>query len=528
MLPSKPWNRRATSLLWLILALAFAVQAHAKSEPAAAKTAKYVFFFIGDGLAQAQRTSAEYYLAASQGMDKPGLVKLTMNTFPVQGATTTYSLNSIITDSGAAGTALASGVKTYNGAIGVDGAKAPVKTLAEMAKEKGMKVGIVSTVSLDHATPASFYAHQASRNNYYEIALSAADSGFDYFAGGGFKDPDGAKSKKQGDKPGLMSQFAAKGYSVVSTREDILGLKKGKEKVVAINPVLDADKAMPYSLDADPAKELSLAQFTAKGVELLDNPKGFFMMIEGGKVDWACHANDAVGSIMDVLSLDEAVAVAADFARKHPGETLIVVTGDHECGGMSLGFAGTKYGNYYQYLKNQKLSFLAFTNKFKEYKKGVATDTAKLEDVAGLIKDGFGLIIPTQADLEEMKKSPRPNEDVTSPADPYGLYLKDYELGMVQDAFKRSLAGEGEKSKDAGEYLRYGDYEPLAVTLTRILDSKAGLAWTTYSHTGMPVMTSALGVGARSFEGYYDNTELARRIMDVMNGGTPMVKASAN
>lgn len=515
-------TRRLVAFLWLALALLFAVQATAV---AADKPAKYVFFFIGDGMAQAQRTSAEYYLAAAQGQDKPGLVKLHMSTFPVQGATTTYSLNSIITDSGAAGSALASGVKTYNGAIGVDGDKKPVPTLAEMAKHKGMRVGIVSTVSLDHATPACFYAHQPTRNNYYEISLEAAGSGFDYFAGGGFKDPDGKKSKKEGDKVNALENFKAKGYAVLGTREAILGLKAGQGKTLAMNPVLDADKAMPYAIDADPAKEVTLAQFTAKGIELLDNPKGFFMMVEGGKVDWACHANDALSSIKDVLALDEAVATAMAFAEKHPAETLIVVTGDHECGGMSLGFAGTKYGNYYTYLESQKLSFLAFSNKLKEYKKNTEADKAALADVAGIIKEGFGLIIPTAADMEAMKASPQPNEEVTSPADPYGMYLKGYEVAMVEDAFKRSMSGEGEKSKDPADYLRYGEYEPLTVVLTRILDAKAGLAWTTYSHTGMPVMTSAMGVDAKAFEGYYDNTELSKRLMAIVD---PSRKLASN
>jgi len=160
---------------WIVLAILMlaASQVHAD----AGKSPKYVFLFIGDGLAMAQRSAAEYYLAAKDGKPEPGIVKLTMNQMPVQGMTTTYSLNSIITDSGAAGTALATGVKTYNGAISVDGTKKPVPTMAEKARDKGSKVGVVSSVSLDHATPACFYSHQASRNNYYEIALDAAKSG---------------------------------------------------------------------------------------------------------------------------------------------------------------------------------------------------------------------------------------------------------------------------------------------------------------------------------------------------------------
>jgi len=508
--------RNAKIIPWLLLALMFAAQASAAGEPYSGKPAKYVFLFIGDGMAQAQRAAAEYYLASKEGQDRPGMVRLAMNALPVHGATTTYSLNSIITDSGAAGTALACGVKTYNGAIGVDNAKTPVKSLAELAKESGLKVGIVSTVSLDHATPACFYSHQASRNSYYEISLAAAASGFNYFAGGGFKDPEGKKSPKDGAKIALMDAFKTNGYEVANTKEAVLGLKKGQDKVLAINPVLDADKAMPYALDADPDKEISLARFTAKGIELLDNPKGFFMMVEGGKVDWACHANDAASSIGDVLSLDEAVAVAVEFAKKHPAETLIVVTGDHECGGLALGFAGTKYGSYYQYLSNQKLSYIAFSAKLAAFKKDHPAGDAKLEDLAGLIKEGFGLTLPSPADLEAMKQAPEADENNTSPANPYGMYLKEYELTSAREAFARSMAGEKEKSKDPAEYLRYGEYEPLTVTLTRILDAKAGLGWTTYSHTGMPVATSASGVGAQSFAGYYDNTDLNKRLAAVI------------
>ncbi|GFK94731.1 Alkaline phosphatase H [Fundidesulfovibrio magnetotacticus] len=525
MIRARSVVRRATLLLWLLLALAFAAQARAAQEPSSAKPAKYVFLFIGDGLAQAQRTAAEYYLAAAQGMERPGLVKLVMNGFPVHGATTTHSLNSVITDSGAAGTALASGVKSYNGAIGVDGERKPVKTLAEMARDKGMKVGVVSSVSLDHATPACFYAHRPSRNDYYEIGLAAPASGFNYFAGGGFKDPEGKKSKAEGPKVNIFEEFKAKGYTVANTLDGLKALAKGQDKVVALNPVLDADKALPYAMDADPAREFSLAQFTAKGIELLDNPNGFFLMVEGGKVDWACHANDAVASIQDTLALDQAVAAAVEFAARHPEETLIVVTGDHECGGMALGFAGTKYGNYYQYLKHQKLSFQAFDERLRQFRKDHPGDKATLEAAAPLIREGFGLVVPSAADIEAMKASPVPDENNTSPADSYGMYLKPFEVALVQDAFRRSMAGETVKSKDPAEYLRYGDYEPLTVTLTRILDSKAGLAWTTYSHTGMPVMTSARGAGERLFEGYYDNTELARRLMKVID---PAVQLATN
>ncbi len=504
---SAAWINRVA---WTVLAVLFLTAASARAD--AGPNPKYVFFFIGDGMALPQRGAAEQYLAARDGKAEPGHFRLAMNRMPAQGLTATSSLNSIITDSGAAGTALACGVKTYNGAIGVDGTGKPVPSMAEKARDKGMKVGIVSSVSLDHATPASFYSHQPSRNNYYEISLDVAKSGFDYFGGGGFKDPAGKKSKREGEKQDALDVIKAAGYALADTRQAILGLAPASGKVLAVNPELDRNKALPYDLDKD-GKGVSLAEFTAKGIELLDNPKGFFFMVEGGKIDWACHANDAMTSIQDTLAFDAAVAEAVKFAEKHPQETLIVVTGDHECGGLTLGFAGTRYGNYYDYLKNQKGSFEKFTAALAEYKKTHDAGSAKFEDVAPLIRENFGLIVPTPADLEAMKAAPKPNEDVTSPADPHGMYLKDFELATVKDAFARSMQNEKERSADEMDYRAFGGYEPLAVALTHILDNKAGLGWTSYSHTGVPVVTSASGPGAQAFAGYYDNTDLAKRLM---------------
>ena len=504
-----PINRVA----WIVLALLFLTAAVARADSGVAP--KYVFFFIGDGMAMPQRSAAEYYLAARDGDAQPGVVKLVMDKMPVQGLTSTFSLNSIITDSGAAGSALATGVKTYNGAISVDKDKKPVPTMAELALQKGMKVGVVSSVSLNHATPACFYSHQPSRNNYYEISLDVAQSGFDYFGGGGFKDPAGKKSKMEGEKADAVAVMKKAGYTVATDRQAIMDAKPGT-LLVALNPELDHDKALPYALDGD-KKGLSLAEFTAKGIDMLDNPKGFFMMVEGGKIDWACHANDASASIQDTLAFDAAVAEAVKFAEKHPQETLIVVTGDHECGGLTLGFAGTRYGNYYQYLKNQKASFEDFSKQLAEYKKTHDAADAKFEDVEPMIKESFGLIVPTAEELETMRQNPlKFSSSHTSPVDPHGLYLRDYELSAVKAAFERSMKGEKEKSGDEMDYRAYGGYEPLAVTLTHILDNKAGIGWTSYSHTGVPVVTSAMGPGSQAFTGYYDNTDVAKKLMAAM------------
>ena len=181
----------------------------------------------------------------------------------------------------------------------------PFETIAEkLHSQKGYKVGILSTVNIDHATPAAFYAHQASRKNYYEIGEELANSGFEYFAGGDFQDPRG----------GAVSNYdmaIAKGYKLVTTQAGAAALKAGDKALVIAEQRADA-AAMNYSIDAA-AGEWQLSDYVRKGIEVLDNPNGFFMMAESGKIDWACHANDTAASIHDVLEMSNAVQVAVDF-----------------------------------------------------------------------------------------------------------------------------------------------------------------------------------------------------------------------
>ncbi len=474
-----------------------------------AAEAKYVFLFIGDGMSVSQASAAEMYKAALKGETKPGVEKLNFSTFPAQAMTTTYSSESLITDSAAAGTAIASGVKTYNAGLGVDVNGKPVRTFAEMAKDAGRKIGIVSSVSLDHATPAAFYAHQKSRKNYYEIGLELAASDFDYFAGGGLLDPTGKKSKKEGDKVNVVDAIKKAGYAYVNDKAGFEALKPGA-KAVVVNPRLQDEEAMPYAIDTT-AEDISLADLTAKGIEVLDNPKGFFMMVESGKIDWACHANDAMAAIGDVLAFEQAVAKAMDFAAKHPKDTLIVVTGDHETGGLTLGFSGTKYSTYFKNLQLQKRSYVAFDEEFAAWRK--ANAAASFDKIAPLVEERFGLKTPTEAELTDMAKATADAEYSKGLGSKYAMYLKDFELADLKAAFARSMAGE--KIEAAGrDYLLYGSYEPFTVTLTHLLNQKAGLAWTSYSHTGVPVLTSAMGAGAESFAGFYDNTDMFTKFMD--------------
>ncbi|KAB1443630.1 alkaline phosphatase [Pseudodesulfovibrio senegalensis] len=459
----------------------------------AAKGAKYVFFFIGDGMGIPQRTAAEQFTGK----------KLLIDTMPAQGITTTYANDRFITGSAASATALASGQKTNINYIGVDPNFKAVKTVAEMAKEQGKKVGIVSSVSIDHATPAAFYAHVKTRKMYHEIDCALANSGFDFFGGGGLKDPAGKKSKKPlGD---ALKMAKDNGYRIINNKRDFMALKPGDGKVLAWNEWLQDGKAMPYVMDMTD-KDITLPEFTGKAIEMLDNDKGFFLMVEGGKIDWACHANDATASLINTRSFDDSVKVAMDFYKKHPDETLIIVTGDHECGGLTLGFAGTKYSSNFKLLNAQKTSFQKFSDEIIKKFKADNGANASFNAMKPIITANFGLKFEGDAK-----------------ADP--LVLAPYEVEMVKASFDRSMRGDKEGSKDSETYLLYGEYEPLTVSLTHILNNKAGLAWTSYKHTGVPVSTSAIGVGSEAFNGYYDNTDVAKKVMSAM-GIAPRVYAA--
>lgn len=450
------------------------------------KPVKYVFFFVGDGLGIPQINATEAFANALVSKDVR-IKNLSFSKFPVTGINTTYDAGSLITDSASAGTAFASGNKTLNGVINMDVTKTRTyTTIAEYAKMSGRKVGVVSSVSIDHATPASMYAKSASRGYYYEIAIQLALSDFDYFGGGGFLQPKG----KSNDLTSVIDLAKSKGYLVANTRDEILNLKPSKNKVLAINPVLQDSAAMKYEIDREEG-ELSLADFVRKGIELLkDGPNGFFFFIEGGKIDWACHANDAAAVIWDTLAFDRAVAEAIAFAEKYPKETLIVVTGDHETGGMSIGFAGTQYETFFHKIIQQKMSHVAFNEKvIKPYKANTPKDKAKLTDLEAAIKNAFGIELKSLTQLQ-------------------------YE--QVERAFKRTMGIEVERNLKDEEFLLYGGYEPLTVKLTQILNQMAGIGWTSYAHTGAPVPIFAKGVNQELFAGYYDNTDIFHKLMQAM------------
>ena len=333
-----------------------AVQTLSSQTSTAQKAPKYVFLFIGDGMSYPQFQAASDYLGAMADTNNDdildGNVTLSFMDFPVAASAVTYDSSSFCPDSASTATSISTGYKTYSGTINMDEtATVAYETIAEKLQEQlGWKIGVISSVNLNHATPAAFYAHQASRGSYYEIGEELVASGFEYFAGGGLLKPTGSDK----DKTSLYDLAAQAGYQVVMTQAEA--------EAVTAGPVLIIDEHLAdsdaFAYENDRTEDMwALSDYVKKGIEVLDNDTGFFMMVEGGKIDWACHANDAGSTIADTIALSDAVEEAVAFAKQHPDETLILVTGDHETGGLTIGYAGTDYDTFLTNLSNQKISY---------------------------------------------------------------------------------------------------------------------------------------------------------------------------
>ena len=464
---------------------------------------KYVFLFIGDGMSYPQiQATADYlgaladddYMQAEPSLDDnggavlDGPVALNFMNFEAAGSAVTYDSNSFAPDSASTATSISTGHKTYSGSINVDETgTVEYETISEKLHEQlGWEVGVISSVNLNHATPAAFYAHQASRGDYYEIGEELVESGFEYFAGGGLLDPDNG-----GESDNLYDLAEEAGYTVsmdYATHDTVTA----DDKVVLIDEYLADSDAMAYEIDRTDDM-WSLADYVEKGIDVLMNDTGFFMMCEGGKIDWACHANDAASTIHDTLALTDAVQVAIDFAAEHPEETLILVTGDHETGGLTIGFAGTDYDTYLSLLESQVISFAQYDEQYvAEYK----ANGTSFEEVLADIEELFGL----KTEGEEGDK----------------LVLTEYEIETLRAAYEKSVNGTATSEYDQEEYVLYGTYEPLSVTITHIINNKSGVSFTSYSHTGLPVAVFADGVGAEQFNGYYDNTDIYNKLADML------------
>lgn len=423
---------------------------------------KYVFLLIGDGLGNAQRRLPE--LATGES--------LLMNRLPVNAATQTEAANHAITDSAAAGTALAAGIKTNNGAVGLDPEGKPVETIATFAKRQGYKVGILSSATINHATPAAFYAHVLNRGMYDDISADLPRSGFDFFGGGGL----GANK----DSQPAYDQVREGGYTVmrVQTRQELADTEVAGMTYIYRN--------MGEAL-ADREKDVfTLADVTAKAIAALDNPEGFFLMVEGGQIDWSCHFNCPAGTIAETLDFNEVVQVAYAFYEKHPADTLIIVTADHETGGLAIADPAKLVQ-----LREQNPELLAtFLARNATYK--------SLTRVARMLQEGNASFADAVAAVQKQIGVTDFTED---------------EMQLLRQAWAK------EELSEEDARMLFALYEPLAVAAQRVVSNRMGLSWSTFGHSAADITTTAVGVGAERFAGSYHLTHIPQVLFQMMNRG---------
>lgn len=454
-----------SAFLMLSVCLAFAQQA------------KYVFYFIGDGMGVNQVQGTELYLGELEG--KIGITPVQFAQFPYATMATTFSATNGVTDSAAGGTALATGHKTKNGTIGMEkDQQTSVNSIATWAKQSGYKVGVATSVSVDHATPTAFYAHNADRNNYYEMGCDLYKAGFDFYAGSDFLDPD-----KKGQAESLYNMADANGYTIARGYKDYLKKSKKADKMILFQTekasLIDRS-SIPYAIDRQKG-DLTLSDITRSAINFLtkEPSKGFFLMVEGGKIDWACHSNDGATAFHEVMDLNDAVKVAYEFYAQHPDETLIVITADHETGGLALGTGAYKLN--LQVLKNQKVSEVGFTriiNKLRaQHKNNVSWEVVKKA-----LKENFG-------------------------------FWEQVQLTEKQEARLMNVYEHSFKSQDMKlEKSEYSQDEPIAAEAKRIINEIALVGWTSGGHSAGYVPVYAIGAGAELFQGRLDNTEIPMKI----------------
>ena len=446
---------------------------------------KYIFYFIGDGMGSNQVLGAEMYRSALEG-EPLGRVQTLMTTFPYSGSAGSYSKSNGITDSAAAGTCLATGQKTKNGMLGLGSDSTRLTTIAEELKAQGWGIGIMTTVAIDHATPGAFYGHVAKRSMYYEIGQQLSESGFDFFGGAGFHYPQGKKNKEEVNLYRLAEE---RGYTVVHGMEELSEIPESRytdiSKMILVQK--DDDQGakhgsnLSYAIDRKEG-DLTLRQIVSTAIPFLAaRHERFFMMVEGGMIDYACHSDDAATALGEVWDMDEAMREAYAFYEQHPDETLIIVTADHETGGLALG--NSDYTLHLDVLQHQQCSAWIlsdlFSQLFKEKQK------PSWEDVKRIYQEQLG-------------------------------FWDKVEITAAEDAELKTLYKNTRAKKSKDTKTMYKTINALGDAGITLLNKKAHIGWTTHAHSAHVVPIFAIGPGAEIFSGWHDNTEIVPLIKEAI------------
>ncbi len=414
--------------------------------------AKYLFLLIGDGMGQ---NTVKLY------RDQVG--KTSFDHFGAPVLTGTNNFFDKTTDSAASGTALACGIKTYNGAIGMNKDGVPVMSLAKLLQRRGMKIGIISSVGINDATPGTHYANRLSRKDYAGTISDLFVSGFDFF---------GISSVlKPAELPDKDLYFMLKRNKFTIAKDKQLYNLKSSNK----NAYFTRMAAYGSTRFRSPA--FPLAKVTEQAIKLLDNPNGFFLMVEGGAIDHFNHRNESAGMMWEMSEFDKAIATVLEFAEKHPDETLVVVTADHETGGLTLLGDAPK-----DFWKKQPASYNTLD---KQLKKMLKAKASKDELIAYACKS-VGIDAATLS--AEAQK-------------------------VIDAAAVRFMGG---KKTEKGSM--YGKYNPLLIAVFHERDARSNIKYTTFGHTNAKVFTFSRGNGAKLFTAPLENSDIPRRMSIAATG----------
>ena len=458
--------KRITNLILLSLAL---LATGCASKP----QVKYVFYFIGDGMGVNEVIGTNLYNQATGY----GPETVNFSQFPVLNFITTVSANSLVTDSSAAGTALATGVKINNSVVGVDPDGNPVSNLTEWAHAAGFGTGVATSVGVNHATPASFVAHTDKRSSYEEIALQMIDSPVDFMAGAAFLTDRGT-----GHDSGYFEHKAdSAGIAVYKGPAAIQGLDLTKDRVVCLSA--KEEDSLPYAIDRKDG-DTQLSDFTDAAIRYLEarfGKKGFFLMVEGGKIDYAGHGNDAATCFQEVNDMAQSVDLALAFLARHPKETLILVTADHETGGLMLGSG--RYEMHPDRLAQQHACVDALTDLFRAafFPEDKPFKTPTWDAVKAFFTEHLGL----WGDVEVNERTEKELRDI---------YDRTFGKGGDRNLTEENL---------------YSSNFRIVADVVRSLDRAAGYQWSFGSHSGSPVGLYVTGACAEEFGTVKDNAEIA-------------------
>ncbi|GBB94341.1 hypothetical protein RclHR1_23380003 [Rhizophagus clarus] len=429
-----------------------------------------VILMISDGFGPASETFARDY---NQYVKKLNYNYLTPLDDILVGSSRTRSSNSLVTDSAAGATAFACAMKSYNRAIAVNPEKVPCGTVLESAKHFGFATGLVVTSRITHATPATFSAHVVDRDMESDIAVQQIGDyplgrQVDLMFGGGlcFFLPNSTEGSCRIDERDLVKESKKRGFKYLSTRKEFDELEPGKDEIPLLG--LFTPDHMSYEIDRDPTKEPSLKEMSEKALKFLesataDSDKGFFLMIEGSRIDMAAHSNDAAAHVHDILAYHETIDLVKKYVDEHPGTVMISVS-DHETGGFSL---ARQVSNQPQYLWYPEYVSRVNNSSFVLSQELLKWDNDREAYVKKIIRDGLGI------------------ED-----------LDDYDVNWL------------------GENRTQLEYEYYLVNITNF---KAQLGWATHGHSAVDVNLYAYGQGSDVLRGNHENTDIGEFIVKYLD-----------